>query len=435
MAEFDIKSLELTLEKINQKQSQIELEIGKKLDSKAIETLQTELKEQKTLVESLSKIGEKGAEKNIVEYVKTLQSQVDTYEKELKEMKEINSRGPVSVKSELERLVKSEEFKNFKAGMNTTFEIKAATAINTSNSFTQTNGPIIMPQRDPIIGVSPLKDLVLSRICTGRTVGMTDTIDWIERTTDTNAATRVLENGVRTTNTSDLGWTTYKNPVEEKTDYALVSKNKLADTDFIQSEIMTVLNENIPYLIEYDIVNGNGTSPQFKGLLGASIAKAFEAPTGTAGAVKKANRYSALKAAILQVNLGDTSKPKNRGFIPNYALVNPVDYFLLSEEKDDQGQYLMGSDGVMRVLGVPILQTQFLNADTYLVGDFTKAELYTRQGLTIEMFNQHSDIAAYGYVAFFANQRGCLKVKNVNAFAFVTGTFDNTIRAITQSLG
>jgi len=436
----DLAQVGEVLEKINTKQAAIDTALSGTLSKKDVEGLQADLKEVKTLTDSLNKIGEKGAEKGLVEYVTNLQKQADSLETELKELKNEGGQKNATIESELERMVKSDGFKNFKNGLDQTgkngFQLKSATPITTSASFTQTASPIIPYMRDPLIGVEPRKQLVLQRLLNTRSAGMGDYIDWVERTTDTSAAAMTAEGSAYAGgSTSDLGWTTATERIKKVTDFALVAKEKLEDTDWVMSEISAVLNENIPFKLETELFDGNGAGESLNGILGASKFKTFSAPTGIAGKVEFANMYDALGAAMLQVELGNTAKAKGTGFSCTAHLVNPVDWFLLSKMKDQDGQYLMGADGVLRVGGVPVVKTQFLTAGTYLSGDFTRGSLRIRKGLTIEMFNQHASYAALGVVTFLAEMRCALVVKAIDTFAFVSGTFDNTISAITKTQG
>lgn len=436
----DLSQVGEVLEKINTKQASIDTALAGTLSKKDIEGLQSDLKEVKTLTDSLGKIGEKGAEKGLIEFITNLQKQTDSQAEELKMLKNEGGQKGQSIEAELERMIKSDSFKNFKNGMDQTgrnaFQLKAATPVTTSNSFTQTASPIIPYMRDPLIGVEPRKQLVLQRLLSSRPAGMGDYVDWIERTTETSAAAMTAEGAAYAGgNTSDLGWTTATERIKKITDFALVSKEKLEDTDWVMSEISAVLNENIPFKLETELFDGNGVGESLNGILGASKFKTFAAPTGIAGKVDNANMYDALGAAMLQVELGNTAKAKGTGFICTAHLVNPVDWFLLSKMKDQDGQYLMGADGVLRVGGVPVVKSQFLTPGTYLSGDFTRGSLRIRKGLTIEMFNQHASYAALGVVTFLAEMRCALVVKSIDTFAFVSGTFDNTISAITTIQG
>lgn len=441
----DLSQVGEVLEKINTKQASIDQALAGALSKKDVEGLQNDLKEVKSLTDSLSKIGEKGAEKGLVEYVLNLQKQADANAEELKRLKNEGGQKSITLDSELERMFKSDNYQKWsKKEISMTgqsFDIKGVkdiTTTSTANSFTQTNSPIIPYQRDPRLGVEPRKALALQNVMARRATG-TDTIDWLERTTDTSAAAMTAESGQYAGgNSSVLGWTSYVRSLTKITDLAAVTREKLDDTTFVREEIMKVLNENIPFQLESQLWTGDGTSNGLYGILGSHaqpMAQVFAAPTGTALAVKKPNMYSALKVAALQVKLGNTAKAKGTGFNPNYIFLNPVDAFLLSEEKDDEGQPLFGFDGVMRVQGIPVIESQFITAGTYLVGDFTKFELWTRAGLVINMWDQYADYAAYGRVVFTAEMRCTAKLMHVDKYAFVYGTFENTISAITKVLG
>lgn len=437
--EVDLKQIELKLQNADTTLSKIEKGLGEKATVDEVKAMQGSVDDIKSLVDGLKELDYKGKKIPLTEFIAKHQEQTNDLEKKLNDkFLEIGGKYK-SQAEEVAEYLRGDEYKNsvkaFKNGdtvHSKQFEVKANT-ITTSNSFTQTVSPIIPYDRDPVVESEPKRALVFSRVIPKGATN-SDYIDWVERVSETTGTAMKAEGA--TFGQSDISWQSYARKVEKATDYIKVTREKLEDADFVQSEIMDVLNYNIPWLMEYQILNGSGTSPNIHGLLNASsdnVITTFNAPTAIEGKVKLAQRYSALKAAILQVKLGNTSKTMKTGFTPNYIMVDPISYFLLSEEKDEDGQYLFGPDGVLRVMGVPVLESQFLSDDTFVVGDFSQPKLFMRRNMQIRMWDQNDTDPIADLVTFTATQRFTLRVKSFQKYAAVTGTFTNAINEILKT--
>ncbi len=369
------------------------------------------------------------------EYVTKMQEQLDDMTTKMDDIIAMRQAG-ISVNDQLDQVFKSEGYKNAKENKGTShqFELKAST-INTANSFTETASPIIPYDRDPLVESDPKRVLVFQQIMSRGSVNQSDYIDWVERTSETTGTAMKKEN--QQFGQSDISWTSHKRAVEKITDSIKVNREKLEDTDWVRSEIMDVLNYNLPFKLEEQILDGNGTSPNLEGMLNSSsdnYIKPFDAPTGIEGMVSAAQRYSALKAAMLQVELGNTSKTNKTGFLTTHIVTNPTDYYLLSEEKDNEGRYLYPGDTPIRIMGVPVLKSQFLSSDEFVVGNFSLPKIYTRRNVTIRMWEQNSDDPVYDRVTFTATWRGSFRIKEFQKWGLVTGTYTNAINEINKAV-
>ena len=80
-------------------------------------------------------------------------------------------------------------------------------------------------------------------------------------------------------------------------------------------------------------------------------------------------------------------------------------------------------------LGLP---TTLVTEDKYLVGDFSKAFVLTRQGVSIEV-GYNSDNFVKNFKTIRAEWRGVTFVKTNDRTAFVTGDFSTDIAAIAKA--
>lgn len=359
------------------------------------------------------------------EFVKKQEEYVNGLEKRINTLEEKGSESVPLVK-QLDNFFETDVYKKAckEAGHEGTFSLKADT-ITTSNSFTETNSPIVPYMREPGVAVDPRNPFILTQLF-ARGMTNSDAVDWVERSAETVGTTATAEAG--TFGQSDLSWTSYAVAVRKIGGYIKVSREKLEDTDFIRGEIMEALGYQAPHMLEYYLWNGTGSSNQIYGILGSGTynqAPTFALPSGVEP-VTDANEYDVLAAAILQVELG-ANTATSVGFMPNAIIVNPVDWYNMTRLKDDNNQYLVGMDGIMRVSGVPVYKSTRVTAGSYLLGDFSKGKVYMRRNTQIRMWEQNDTDPIADLVTFTVSNRAALKIGHsttgVNRRAFVTGTF------------
>jgi HK97 family phage major capsid protein len=204
-----------------------------------------------------------------------------------------------------------------------------------------------------------------------------------------------------------------------------VSKESLDDIPFLQSEINTELKELIDLNFDTQILSGDGTSPNLKGILTFAI-PSFAAPTGLALNVVAPNNYDVILAAVTQVALAN--------FTPNYVLVNPADKAMMQLAKNTQGTYVLPPfttvNGV-EVAGVQVIENSGVTAGSFVVGDFSKANLAMREEIGIQIGYENDDFTK-NLVTILAEIRAVQYIKTNHLNAFVKGTFAAAITALTH---
>lgn len=411
---------------------ELEAKLDKKFDSfneeltKASEFKEQYVKDLDGLREELKKCADK-------EYAEKSQTHIDTLEGRINELETKGASDVEPIEKQMDKFFETEEFKIAKSakGKQAIMNLKADT-ISTSNSFTQTNSPIIPYMREPGVAVDPRNPFILTQLF-ARGVTNSDNVDWVERSDETVGAAAVAEEGAFAQ--SDLSWTSYVVPVKKIGGHIKVTREKLEDTDYIRGEIMEALGYQAPHMLEYYLWNGTGSSNQIYGILGSGTynqAPSFSKPSGVE-TVQNANEYDVLAAAILQVELGANTATAV-GYMPNAIIVHPVNYYNMTRLKDTRNQYLVGMDGIMRVNGVPIYKSTRVTAGTYLVGDFSQGKLYMRRNTEIRMWEQNENDVLYDRVTFTVSNRAALKIAHATTGlkrrAFVYGTFAAGIAAI-----
>jgi HK97 family phage major capsid protein len=148
--------------------------------------------------------------------------------------------------------------------------------------------------------------------------------------------------------------------------------------------------------------------------------------TGAGGGIVAPNIADVLVVAMNQIEVAQG--------IANYILMNPTDVNRLLVLKDTTNEYLgrlVNVNGQMMLDGVPIVKTTLVTSGTYLVGDFTKATLYTKENVNIQIGLNNDDFVK-NLRTILAEYRGCMVVKNNDRVCFVKGTFATDITTITK---
>ena len=381
------------------------------------------------------------------QYAEKMQTQLDLIEGKLKVIRDDT---PVeTVASQLKKIFEGEEVKNattaLKAGhsikgLSKEFEVKTGTPI-VSSASTQDSGTLaIQQEREPGVARATWKTTPIWNSISKGTIGAgRNGISWTERLLTTDATAFVNEN-TSFGNTSQT-WIQKFITVSKIADFIKVSREDLEDVDYITSEVMDLLGNLIPRKREVQLLSGNGAAPNPQGLIinGTPIAKAFAVPTGVKTNFAVATNYDVLKTAIVQIMIGNSAVDTNvMGFLADLILMHPADIANMHLTKDTMGQYVLppfvAANG-MAIDGVPVAPSLDLAAGSFLVGAFANAKAFVKRDLNIRMWEQNESDPIQDLVTFTATQRIAFRVKTVEAFGFVTGTFNSAIALLNQAQG
>lgn len=196
------------------------------------------------------------------------------------------------------------------------------------------------------------------------------------------------------------------------------SDEMIDDLDFIVSEINNRLLYELSKFEEAQLLNGNGTGSNIRGILQRSgIQTETAADTG--------DNADALFRAITKVTTGS-------GLDADGIVMNPTDYQRLRLNKDGNGQYFGGGyfqgqygNGVLAdkppVWGLQTVVTPAITAGTALVGSFKQGgTVYRKGGVRVESTNSHASDFTNNLVTVRAEERLALAVRFPAAFVSVT---------------
>lgn len=275
-------------------------------------------------------------------------------------------------------------------------------------------GNLIQPDVQP--GILPLlfrRLTVADLMPNGGTTS--NTVRYLKETTATNAAAIVAEGDSKPEST--LEFDLVDEPVRKIATLLPVTDEMLEDVAQIRGYIDNRLRLFVQLSEEDQLLNGDGTPPNLTGLLNRSGIQTAEAVgTGTVA--------DAVFKAITDIRA-------NAFLEPDGIVINPTDWQTAKLEKDLNNQYYGGGPftgpyGVNGIAGdnywgLRAVVTPAIAQGTALVGAFaTAAQVFRRNGITVEASNSHSTFFAENKTAIRAEERLALAVYRPAAFCPVT---------------
>lgn len=252
---------------------------------------------------------------------------------------------------------------------------------------------------------------ILDLITTGQT--MSDQVKYARQTAFTNVAAETAEATTVDTGTkpeATIAFEVVTADVKTIAHWIPATRRSLSDVGQLRTLIESQLRYGLEYRLESQVVNGGGTGEDLTGILNTSnILTQAKSTDSVADAIHK---------AITQIRLGFLE--------PNGIALHPTDWELvrLSKEEGATGGYYYGPPalaGQETMWGLPVAVTASVPDDTGIVGDWTQAVLWMREGIQILASDSHSDFFVKNLVALLAEMRAAFGVLQPQAFAKVTG--------------
>ena len=227
----------------------------------------------------------------------------------------------------------------------------------------------------------------------------TDSVDYVT-VADTIGAAGVAEAGAIPE--SKFTPTLAKANVVNVAHYTKITKQLADDAPALAAYINTKMLYGLQNKVESQIVNGNGTAPQLKGLLATN--SYTDASTQLTGAK---NLFDLL---LLLQGVAETA-----AYEPEALVLNPMTWAQLAMEKDTQGRYLLGGPGLAAnksVWGIPVVTSSAVPAGKFIFGNFTQTvTIYDRQQVAVEMTNTNEDDFTHYLYTIRASRRLALAVE------------------------
>lgn len=315
---------------------------------------------------------------------------------------------------------KSEELKAMKekSGASVQIQLKAAGTMALS---TNTTGQI--PQAEREAGINRIvrrNPFILELVNVGSI--MSNVWEWVEQKNPDGGAAMTAEGAIKSQ--ADFDLVVASANVKKVTAYIKVTKEMLDDVELMRSEIDQELTELINLKIDDQLLNGTGLTVNLVGI--NTNATAYTAGA-FALAIPQPNNFDVLRTAINQVRVNL--------FEPTHIVLHPTNVTQMDLAKASDGHYVLppfaSNDGTV-ISGIRVVANTGVAIDNFLVGDFTKAGVRFKEGLTINVGYENDDFTK-NLVTILAEARLVQRVKSNHYGAFVKGVFSTAITALTKA--
>ncbi len=241
-------------------------------------------------------------------------------------------------------------------------------------------------QEDRLAGIVPLayRSLnVLDLIPAGTTTS--DTIKFGKENSFTNSAAETAQGADKPE--SAITYTSDQEYVETIATFLKVSKQALRDAPMLQSSINARLSHMVRHRLQQQVLTGNGTSPNLSGLTNSGNHTVFTPANGDL-ALDSLNKA---KYAIIAAD-----------YEANAVILNPADFGAIERVKTGTGRndYAAGGSAALTYVnngltpllwGLPVVLSNDMTAGKFIALDRFAAQLFMRENLRVEMFEQDED--------------------------------------------
>jgi HK97 family phage major capsid protein len=238
-------------------------------------------------------------------------------------------------------------------------------------------------------------------------------IRYIQQNVNTSAAATVAEGAAKPEGT--LGLTEVDEAVRKIAEVMTITDELLEDLPALRSFVDNQLRRHLLLVEEAQLLTGDGSAPNLRGLLRRSGLQTQALGSLTAP--------DAIYAAMTRI--------RNEFFEPDGIVIHPSNWAAVRLSKDQNNQYYAGGpfmgpygvSGIFRdnIWGVNVVVTSSCPHDVALVGEFASATLFRRSGIAIGASNSHNDYFQKNLTMLRIEERIALAVPNPEAFCAVTG--------------
>jgi HK97 family phage major capsid protein len=233
----------------------------------------------------------------------------------------------------------------------------------------------------------------------------------------TAEAIGMTPHGAQKPEASLLGFTEESYPIGTVAHYMVAHRQTLADAPQLQGLINNRLLSGLDLSVELQLLYGNGTSPNLRGIMNLADTQVHPNFAGT----KDANgvwRLDHVRRAITRAQVSQ--------FPPSAFLVNPYDWQEIELAKGTDNHYVwvtVVEGGVERLWRLNVRVTTSIRQGEFLMGAFDRGVyLLNREDANVRIADQHKDFFTSNMVAILAEER--LGSAPIRPQAFVKGTFN-----------
>lgn len=288
-------------------------------------------------------------------------------------------------------------------------------------SFNGPWGSFIVPQQLPGYVDFRVKPLMVENVLPSGSLS-SPVLWYVVETIRTNLAAAVAEGGTKPQGTYDFD--RKQEVVTKIAEIFKLADEVLLDASQARTYINQRLQNDLGQVVQDQLLNGDGTSNKLTGL----------------------NQRSGLETAVVSGSLGADSSAwatailrqitqvRTIGFTePTAIFINPLDWEVLQNQTDANGQYFLGGPyantygdvqipNVSSFWSTPLVSTLSQPQGTALVGNFNDSTVWNYQGITMDMTNSDGTDFANDLLTFRAERRVGLSLTRPLSLGKVTLT-------------
>ena len=301
-----------------------------------------------------------------------------------------------------------------------TMSFKAAAIMTTGNVSNNTvaNMPGAPATIMPGLASAPRNEPFILDLVDVGTVS-TPTIQWFNKKNREDGTAMVAEGALKPLSDFEIEGET---AVVKKVAHAFnVSEESIIDIPMIDSEIRGEGVDSLKLQIESQILSGDNTGQNLKGILEYAGGYSLPALNNT---VNSANEYDVILAANTMLT--------TLNYKPNAVLVHPITRFKLRTIKDANGAYIIppsADANALNIDGLPVISKNQITAGNFLMGDFKKSHVRFLMEITIRVGYNGEDMR-YNRVTYIMEARLTHFIKDVETSAFVEDSFATVAAAL-----
>lgn len=313
-----------------------------------------------------------------------------------------------------EQFTKSDGFKALAEGRQSRARLNIKTAIINQQPV-NTSQPLV--QGDRLQGIVALPNRILHMrdlLPVGRT--NSNLIEFAKENVFTNNAGPTISGSPEqvenvTKPESAITFTLATEPVRTLAHFIPASTQVLSDSPMLESYINGRLMYGLKLKEDTQILTGTGINGQLQGLYTNRTAYSVSSP------MIATTKLDVLRDAVKQAQVSE--------YMPTAIILNPIEWYKLETAKDSQGRYLFANPQAQSqpmLWGLPVVVTNSLTANTFLVGAFDMAaQIWDRQDAVVEMSLEDSTNFQKNMVTIRCEER--LAVTIYRASALIGGAF------------
>lgn len=288
------------------------------------------------------------------------------------------------------QVVKTSAFGDFVGGRTQKARIEVKNTITGSD----TN---VAPDRRPGIVPGAFQTLTIESLLNSTTTN-SNAVEFTKENVFTNNAAETAE-GVSKPESS-LTWSLVNMPISTVAHWIKISRQVAMDNTLLAAYVNNRMRYGVQRKVESQLCVGDGVAPNISGIFDTGNFTAHGYVNADLGATLK-------KLVLLRKVIADCWVA---GYPAEAILLNPADFATIEIEllTTAAGQVRVAVDqaGVMRLWGVPVIQSVGVAADTFAVGAFSQAyTLYNREGVVVEMSESDSDNFTKNLITVRAERR------------------------------